>query len=413
MTQTEHGLAPLAAAHDHLSDSVLADLTAARVAVPRERAADSFILHAPLELLARVALLPMVEPTGRDAARERIEHIARSFEAWGEPAAPPGRRPAIDDLPHALALLQGALDAGDLDDADRAAAWLATHLHADDLCRALADPILPLLSAAGHGSIFLYHLRRIAPHSRPMATMLRGLARELARYPGWELSWFRDLEPTPPTSASEAELAKRLRAPASPGDPGSNFIYPLMSLVDTSGLAADLLTDVVAVPPAEARRVLLRTAAMSMLQDDPGEAPYGWSHCLTMPQATLGLAQACSDPWKAGAVATTYVLGFRASLGKVALDPTWQPDRLTPLDLHDVLHAGPEHAAAAVWHAPADRRPASRTHLATIASAHHDAHLVKYTLACFDAVRTDPAAEALYLAAAAYLSAWWVSAEPS
>ena len=45
--------------------------------------------------------------------------------------------------------------------------------------------------------------------------------------------------------------------------------------------------------------------------------------------------------------------------------------------------------------------------LAGFASAHHDAHLVKYTLACFDAAGTDPAYRRLYLAAAASLSGWW------
>ena len=44
--------------------------------------------------------------------------------------------------------------------------------------------------------------------------------------------------------------------------------------------------------------------------------------------------------------------------------------------------------------------------LAGFASAHHDAHLVKYTLACFDAAAPIPYRR-LYLAAAASLSGWW------
>jgi hypothetical protein len=62
---------------------------------------------------------------------------------------------------------------------------------------------------------------------------------------------------------------------------------------------------------------------------------------------------------------------------------------------------------AAAWHATADDRPRLVEALATRASLHHDAHLVKYTLACLDASRADPAAGPLYVAAAAYLSAWW------
>ena len=37
----------------------------------------------------------------------------------------------------------------------------------------------------------------------------------------------------------------------------------------------------------------------------------------------------------------------------------------------------------------------------------HDAHLVKYTLACLDAMAADPPAARLYLAAAATLLAFW------
>ena len=47
------------------------------------------------------------------------------------------------------------------------------------------------------------------------------------------------------------------------------------------------------------------------------------------------------------------------------------------------------------------------TALATRAALHPDAHLAKYTLACADAAAADPHQRRLYLAAAAYLSAWW------
>jgi hypothetical protein len=50
--------------------------------------------------------------------------------------------------------------------------------------------------------------------------------------------------------------------------------------------------------------------------------------------------------------------------------------------------------------------------LATAASHHHDAHLVKYTLACIDAAASDPEQRRLYLAAAASLSGWWAQ-QPS
>ena len=78
----------------------------------------------------------------------------------------------------------------------------------------------------------------------------------------------------------------------------------------------------------------------------------------------------------------------------------------------DALAGEPQVAAAAVWHAvtDGDDEPIV-SELATRASVPRDAHLVKYTLACLDATRADPEAGTLYLAAAAFLSAWWRRAD--
>ena len=75
---------------DHASDADLIARVAERVQVPREGHADSFILHAPLEVLARAALLPWVAPEGRAVARLRLVAVATQFEAqpaMGAPAA--------------------------------------------------------------------------------------------------------------------------------------------------------------------------------------------------------------------------------------------------------------------------------------------------------------------------------------
>jgi hypothetical protein len=122
-----------------------------------------------------------------------------------------------------------------------------------------------------------------------------------------------------------------------------------------------------------------------------------------MPQAVLGIAPACADPAAAMAVAATYVLGFRATLGRVRLDPAWTPGPPAYADPVESLEASPGEAAAGVWHAPDAALPAVVTRLATRAATHHDAHLVKYTLACLDAGRADPASSRLFLAAAAFL----------
>jgi hypothetical protein len=50
------------------------------------------------------------------------------------------------------------------------------------------------------------------------------------------------------------------------------------------------------------------------------------------------------------------------------------------------------------------------TELASRAAVHPDAHVAKYTLACFDAAQADPDHTRLFLAAAAFLHGWWAQA---
>jgi len=52
------------------------------------------------------------------------------------------------------------------------------------------------------------------------------------------------------------------------------------------------------------------------------------------------------------------------------------------------------------------------TEIVTRASAHRDAHLVKYTLACIDAAHADPGAARLFQAGAASLLAYWEALAP-
>jgi hypothetical protein len=117
-----------------------------------------------------------------------------------------------------------------------------------------------------------------------------------------------------------------------------------------------------------------------MVHDDPEQAPYGWTHALTMPQAVMSLAGAGVTPRTALAVAGTFTLGFRAAHGTVSLPEAMQPG------------AGAEATVA---------------ELALAASLHRDAHLVKFTLACLHAASDDPSFAALYLRAAERLVQWW------
>lgn len=384
-------------------DGVIVDRVARRIAVPREAAADSFILHAPLELMARASLLALALPRARPLVRARILTLGALFEDRGPARAEPARRSfaTLDDARGALA---SAIGRGELDDAEVAADFLATNTSAAELARAVADVIVPHLGAAAHGSIFLDELRRVGSRSSPIARSLGGLCRELAREAGALLRWQQSREPdVVPTG----DLAQRLAATTCVGDPGSNFILPTMSFVERSGLAKRLLDPATrAISVREARRALGRVAAISMLVDDPAHAPYGWSHALTMPRAVLAIAADSSDPGRAVAVAATYVLGFRATLARGAIDLGYTPPATPRVDRWDL--AAPEGLAASrVFHASPEELPELVTQIATYAAVHPDAHLAKYVLASLDAAREAPEDARLHLAAAANLASIW------
>ncbi|HET6951348.1 MAG TPA: hypothetical protein VFI47_13285 [Acidimicrobiales bacterium] len=346
------------------TDHLLVHQVARTLARPKDAPADSFVLHAALELLARAGLLPHVRVGEREAARARLRALAASYDAAGDPVEDP--RPAAPDPERLVA----ALVAGDLDEVDAQAVAVARVATPGEVRRLLAAPTLASLGAAAHGSILLHLLvRTAAPLGLPLG-LLRQALREMARYPTWHLRWFED----PQEPAVTAALGEALLDVPHLGLPGSDFIFPIMSQAEESGIAPRLLGGITTTP-ARAERDLARVAAWSMLQEPDEHVAYGWTHCLTMPQGAVRLADVADH---AVQVAATYVVGFRAAEGTVALDPT----------------AGVDPAAD-----PAD--------LASYAAAHEDAHLAKYTLACFDAAAQDPEMRHLYLAAATRLAAWW------
>src|SRR5215813_8455423 len=74
--------------YDRLGDEELFALAARVVAIPKREPANSFVLHAPLELLARRALLRSVAPEHRTAVREQLVRIAARYEQAAEPIDP-------------------------------------------------------------------------------------------------------------------------------------------------------------------------------------------------------------------------------------------------------------------------------------------------------------------------------------
>ncbi len=381
---------------DRFADAALAT-AAAIVDRPKAAPPGSFVLHAPLELMARSALLARVTPEARLAARRRLVWFAATYAAAGESVAVDDRFAGAPAATVVSALVD-AIGAGDLDAAGAAGRALSRSVPPAELVATLVDVVAPSLAAAAHGGIWLHQVLSFA--GAPVAPGAAAMARELARYPDWQLTWF-DAAPIHSAAAASGsvssveDLVAALRRPPSPGPLDVNFIYPTMHLVEEAGLAADLLGPALdGVDRHEATRALWRIGARSMLQDDPDEAPYGWSHCLTMPHGLLSVAGLARDPQRVLAAGATFVLGFRATQGKVELDPDWRP---TP----------GEDPVARAWHAGAGERPALAAQLAAHAAAHPDAHLAKYTLACLQLADADPGFAHGYLAAAAHLNAWW------
>lgn len=345
------------------------------LSIPKAATADSFVLHAPLELMARVGLLPFVHASRRDEAADRIDLLRQQYLDAGSSVSTPVVV-AVDDLPAAATQLLQAIAAGDLDRVDAVAASLLPRLTAHEAIGLLGDGVVTSLAAAGHAPIGFALLARVQP-ALP-ATLLRGALRGVAQHPDWQVRWHLDVG----DAGDPAQLHDAIRATPTLGRPGSDFIFPLMSQVQDRGVAAEVLAPVLATrfDTARAARTLTRIAAWSMVHDDPSQAPYGWSHALTMPQGVMAMAGAGVPPRTALAVAATFLVGFRAAHGTMPVPA--------------VIDAG-------------DPPQVSVAELATAAALHEDAHLVKYTLACLHAAEDDPSHRALYLRAAAHLVDWW------
>ena len=398
--------------HYQISDATLTADAADKIAVPRNAPANSFVLHAPLELLARTALLPYVDAATREQARQRITDVVASFESF-EPAEFPARLREFVGVDDAVRHLADAMNANDLDAADEAADWLGTHLSPTELSHALADSIVGSLAAAAHAPIFLWLAPRVSPRWNLTGRLLRPLVRELTRHSAMQLRWI-DLRGGESDSLASrrtaaANMTAALASTPRLGEGPNNFIFPTMARVDVADLAPAMLGPVCGPGEIGSRgRAVIRAAAWSMLGEPATHAPYGWTHALTMSQAAVGIAGSCADPSRALATAATYVMGFRASLAVNPLVERFEPQRLD-VSLSEALTAGPDAAAAAAWHLPEERHAELVTHLASCASAHADAHQAKYTLACLDAIGDDPQSARLYLTAAAKLVGHWAS----
>src|SRR6478735_6950008 len=174
-----------------------------------------------------------------------------------------------------------------------------------------------MLAAAGHAPIAFFLLHRVGATNRSALALLRPLIRELARAPQLRVTWVdAAASPGGDESALSAALARTPRL----GLPGNDFIFPLVHQVDANGVARDVIDPAMPRDVTVAARAALRVATGSMLQDDPAFAPYGWTHCLTLPQAIVELFPWLSNRQRAAAIAATYVVAFRSGESHADVD---------------------------------------------------------------------------------------------
>jgi hypothetical protein len=391
---------PPGSPHQLLVAAAAARLAVPRMSVPADRY--SFVLHAPLELFARAALLPLVTPEAHVRARARLGSLVGVYEQL-PPLPSPSEMP-FESVQHAAHLLVDAIAAQDVDTVDAAAGWLDAHAAPADIARYLGPTALPSLAAAGHANIYLWLRARsmVLPGSDQM---LRPLARAL----GSEA--VRPIRVPPTTVVADHDglvrgrLIEALASVEPVGEPDAPFIATLVHHAQDHGAFDALIgADGNFTTPERVPVEVLRFAAQAMLQGSPEQAPYGWTHCLTLAQAALNVGQLMSGTGPGTFVAAAYLAAHWAAYGFGRLDQSFTPARTT-LRLEAALAASPNAAASAAWHG--DDPLSTACTLATAASVNHDAHRVKYTLACLHAAEADPGAHRLYLAAAAFLNAWW------
>lgn len=409
---------------DALSDASLCQQAAAIVSSPPARGGNSFTLHAPLELLARYGLLPLVAPEARALARLQMVSSAATFEATAAPVPLPASPAPFPDASVAGAEFRRAFEHADADALEAILLQCAAQFGTAWLVHLLTPLALPTLTGASHSHIGLWLLLRHGRTSDPgEAALLRAAARALAADPKGQLRSFSGMsiagdKPLAMTSQQvEREVLDKLAAPPR-GKPAWGGMRGLFTAGEATGNADRLFADFIRHDLSGAQidaafRATLRVCAHNMLQHTTQYAKFGWSHCLTLPQAACGLSSMNVDRKLALAATLVWATAYRSVLSDRDLDLAWAPDKLAGSpSLAEALRSSPQEAAAWVWHAAPAELPVIKQALATEASIRSDQHLIKYTRACLDLVSFDPQYERLYLAAAAHLASVWVKERP-
>jgi hypothetical protein len=407
-----------------LSDSEVCRQATAIISRPPAEGGSSFTLHAPLELMARAGLLPLVDPRERKLARLQLIASAVAFESSTIGREGPAKVAEFSNPGDAKAEFTRVFEKGDADGLEAIIMQYAVQFGTAGLVELLTPLALPTLSGASHSHIGLWLLLR---HGRTCdvgdVSLLRAAARALASdrkgklksFSGMAIEGDKTLKDDP--AQVEKDVIAKLKAPKR-GKESYGSMRALVTAGEATGNADSLFADFVQHELTHdqidgAFRGILRTCAHNMLQHDEKYAKFGWSHCLTLPQAACGLSTFNINRRLALATALVWITAYRSVLSDHDLDLEWKPAKLKESpSLKEALQTSPDAAAARVWYADSEEIPSIKQALATEASIRTDQHLIKYTRACMDATSFDPSSERLYLSAAAHLCSIWVKEMP-
>lgn len=359
----------------------------------------SFEIHAALEMVARQCLFPWVSSAHKAAARLRMAETALKFADVAQP---------LDPVPEVKA--KGRVSSTH--------SWdeIAAYLYARDLPRELLRQLIPRvvgqIGGAGHVQILLGHLitiddiqvrRLLWPH---LYRFLRAYAANPATEDGALLD-----EVEPLLRANAVELDSFFES--IPTFSNSQDYRGIKGLMDIGRLTLSATQ----IPPHKGASHVLRTleaaaiAAARMMIVARSRHEFGWSHCLSLPEAAWLLAE-ISDSRQCAVAGLAYVCSHIATLGF----PGWPdlPDASEQNqaigDFRNILLTSDSIASApnVGLRLNSHAIPYAWGLIATTASILDDAHLVKYTHSCIRSSARSPGAERIFLAAATKLLTIWM-----
>jgi hypothetical protein len=417
---------------DQLSDHFLFTQAAEIISKPKDNL-NSFDLHAPLELMARYRLLPLVNPEEKHLARIQILATTAVYQNRGASIAVPSQLPQFQHWQDAREQFERAIMAGDVEKSDQISVAIANQFGSRLLIDALASKSIWTLTVASHGHIGVMMAMLLQGDLNSTSLhLLRRIVRGLAAEPQAVLKVSQQEIGSETASnfiSNDATIEKilvdefatipRIKRPETAS------IRALMEAAEEEKLLENLCQRVPNLASSQlTHRVFQtcnRTAAYAMLQDNwedeqgiteaPLDVKYGWTHCLTLPQAGWAIAHVAPSVPNPSLAACMWVLAFRSTIGSKDLDLNAELPKID-LDFHQALLSSPKEAASVAWHAESEQKLAIRAELATQAAIRNDAHLVKYVRACLDLSHFDQAYSHLYDASAAYLCSLWMLEQP-